>query len=64
MGRAWDTVIVIVAQHYADRLTNLRRKLVRRLAYRRLFLSGVRAFGNPGAVHKREVVHDLTSVSR
>jgi hypothetical protein len=35
----------------ADRsLTNLRCKLVRRLAHRRPYLSGVRASSNPGAV--------------
>jgi integrase len=40
-----------VVQHHADcPFTNLRCKLVRRLAHRRPFLSGVRASGNPGAV--------------
>ncbi|WP_423283337.1 FCD domain-containing protein [Sphingobium salicis] len=39
-------------QNHADRpLANLGCKLVRRLAHRRPFLSGVRASGNPGAVH-------------
>jgi len=41
-----------MVQHHADRpFMNLQCKLVRRLAHRRPFLSGVRASGNPGAVH-------------
>jgi len=45
-------MLALVLQNNADcPLTNLRGKLVRRLAHRRPFLSGVRASGNPGAVH-------------
>lgn len=44
-------VLALLAQHQADRpITHLRGKLVRRLVYRRPFLSGVRASGNLGAV--------------
>jgi hypothetical protein len=45
-------MLTFLIQHQADRsFTNPRGKLVRRLAHRRPFLSGVRASGNPGAVH-------------
>ncbi|MGA1810494.1 hypothetical protein, partial [Sphingobium salicis] len=45
-------IITFMIQNHADRpLANLGCKLVRRLAHRRPFLSGVRASGNPGAVH-------------
>ena len=45
-------MFALLVQNEADRpLTHLRGKLVRCLAHRRPFLSGVRASGNPGAVH-------------
>ncbi|QET91559.1 IS3 family transposase [Roseomonas mucosa] len=45
-------MVAFVIQHHADRpFTNLRCKLVRRLAHSRPFLSGVGASDNPGAVH-------------
>lgn len=47
-------MIALVVQHHADRpFTNVRCKLVRRLAHRRPFLSGVRASGNSVAVQYR-----------
>ena len=47
-----EWIINLLIQHHTDcPFTNLRGKLVRRLAHRRPFLSGVRASGDLGAVH-------------
>lgn len=52
-------MIAFVIQDHPDRTcANLRRKFVRCLTHRRPFLSGVRASGNPGAVHARSPVED------
>jgi DNA repair protein RadC len=53
-------MFALLVQNEADRpLTHLRGKLVRCLAHRRPFLSGVRASGNPGAVQLICVFADL-----
>ena len=52
-------MIGFMVQHHADcPITNLRGKLVRRLAHRRPFLSGVRASGNPRAVQVARLLSD------